>query len=72
MSEYFTCTVKVSKEDVKDFLQDVGGYTEEEVEDKTDFALQNEATEAVNGILSDYFSDYYVIDNNTVVVGDFD
>ena len=72
MSEYFTCTVKVSKEDVKEFLQEVGGYSEEEVEDLTDFALQNEATEALNGVLSDYFSDYYVLDSNTVGVGEID
>lgn len=69
---YLTCVVKVSDEDVKEFLQDVAGYDEEQVEDMTDFALQNEATEALNGILSDPFSDYYVLDSNTVVVGDID
>jgi hypothetical protein len=69
---YLTCTVKISDESVKEFLQEVGGYSEEEVEDLTDFALQNEATEALNGVLSDYFSDYYVLDSNTVVVGEID
>lgn len=69
---YLTCVVKISDEDVKEFLQDVAGYDEEQVEDMTDFALQNEATEAINGVLSDHFSDYYVLDSNTVVVGDID
>lgn len=69
---YLTCTVKISDESVKEFLQEVGGYSEEEVEDLTDFALQNETTEALNGVLSDYFSDYYVLDSNTVVVAEVD
>ena len=69
MSDYFTCTVKVSKEDVVDFLKNF--YDEEEVEDWTDYKLQDCATEAVQGILSDYFSDFFVIDSNTLVVGDF-
>ena len=31
---YLTCTVKISDEDVKQFLQEVAGYEEEELEDK--------------------------------------
>ena len=69
---YLTCTVKISDEDVKQFLQEVAGYEEEELEDMSDYRLQNEATEAISGVLSDHFSDYYVLDCNTITVGDFD
>lgn len=67
---YYSCLVKVSEDDIKEFLTQF--YDEEEVEDMTEDKLQNEATEAIQGILSDHFSDYYVIDDNTIVVGDLD
>ena len=67
---YYSCLVKVSEDAIKEFLTQF--YDEEEVEDMTEYKLQNEATEAIQGILSDHFSDYYVIDDNTVVVGDLD
>ena len=67
---YYSCLVKISEEDVKEFLTQF--YDEDEVEDMTEFKLQNEATEAVQAILGDHFSDYYVIDDNTLVVGDID
>ena len=67
---YYSCLVKVSEDDIKEFLTQF--YDEEEVEDMTEYKLQNEATEAIQGILSDHFSDYYVIDDNTIVVGELD
>ena len=64
MSDYVKMTVKISKEDLKDYLLDY--LTEEEIENTN---LQNEATDIVNGILQDYFSDFMVYDENCRVIG---
>lgn len=66
MSEYYTMTVKVSKEDIVDYL--LNFYDEEDLTFKD---LESEATQAVEGILSDHFSDYYVIDKHTICIGEF-
>ena len=63
---YLKCQVTIDSEDLKEHLKQF--YDEEEVEDWTDERLQDECTEALYGILSDYFSDYQVIDENTLVI----
>ena len=69
---YYTCTVRISDDSVKEFLQEYAGYSEEEVEEMTSWEVQNEAREAIDGMLSNFVSDYQVFDNNTVFVGDID
>ena len=69
MDEYLTSTVKLSKEDLGEWLQNMDICNEKELEGMSDFEWQNKATMAIEGILSDHFSDYYVIDRNTVTVG---
>ena len=64
--KYYTVTVKVSENDLKEYLKSY--YDEEEIED---LDLQDEATEIVREVLGYEFSDYFCIDNRTLVVGDF-
>ena len=64
MSDYVKMTVKIAKEDLKGYLLEY--LTEEEIENTN---LQNEATDIVNGILQDYFSDFMVYDENCIVIG---
>lgn len=68
-NEYLTCVVKLSKEDLGEWLQDMDIRTKEELENMSDFEWQNQATMAIEGTLSDQFSDYFVLDKNTVTVG---
>lgn len=63
--KYFTVTVKLSENDIKQYLLE---YINEE--DIKNTNLQSEATEIINGILSDHFSDYYCLDCNSIIVGD--
>lgn len=65
MSDYVKMTVKIAKEDLKDYLLEY--LTEEEIENTN---LQNEATDIVNGILQDYFSDFMVYDENCLAWDD--
>lgn len=67
--EYLTCVVKLSKEDLGEWLQNMDICEAEKLENMSDFEWQNKATMAIEGILSDHFSDYYVIDKNTITVG---
>ena len=64
MSDYIKMTVKLSEEDLKEYLSSY--LTEEELENTN---LKDEAIEAVNGILQDYFSDFMVYDENCIVIG---
>ena len=64
--KYYEVTVKLGQDDLKEYLQN---FCDEEAIENMD--LQNEATEVINGILNDHFSDFYCIDCNTYVVGDF-
>lgn len=69
MSNYFTMTVEVSKEEVMDFLVNEG-YSLEEVESMdARNVLSDEAVEMVNAYLSNYISDYSVYDKNSIVLG---
>ena len=65
MSDYVKMTVKISKEDLKEYLLEY--LTEEEIENTN---LQSEAIDAINGILQDYFSDFQVYDENCIVWDD--
>lgn len=69
MEEYLTCTVKLSKEDLGEWLIGMDICDEEEVENMSNDELQSKATMALEGILSDHFSDYYVLDKDSIVVG---
>lgn len=62
MSDYIKMTVKLSKEDFKEYLSNY--LTEEELEITN---LKDEAVEAVNGILQEHFSDFQVYNENSVV-----
>lgn len=64
--KYYTVTVKVSENDLKEYLKSY--YDEEEIED---LDLQDEATEVIKEVLGNEFSDYFCIDERTLVVGDF-
>lgn len=66
-NKYYTVTVKVSETDLEDYLINQG-YAEDELEYLN---LQDEATEAIKGVLGNEFSDFFCIDCNTLVVGDF-
>ena len=57
MSDYVKMKVNIAKEDLKGYLLEY--LTEEEIKNTN---LQNEATDIVNGILQDYFSDFIVYD----------
>lgn len=62
MSDYVEMEVRISEEDIREHLSNY--LTEEEIEN-TD--LQSEATEVVDSILQEYFSDFTVTDNNSIV-----
>lgn len=63
---YITLTVKVEEDDIKEYLSHY--YSEEEIEE---INIKNEAVEVVNGILSNELSDFAVIDENTLIIGDW-
>ena len=69
---YYECVVRVSEDSLKEHLQNFGGYSEEELDTMTSYELQNQARDAVDGVISDFFSDFYVIDKDTIYVGDID
>ena len=62
MSDYVEFKVQVSKEDIKDYLETF--YSDEEI---ADMDIDDEAVEVMNGVLSDHFSDFYVIGKNCIV-----
>ncbi len=64
--KYYTVTVKLNEDDLKQWLQNF--FDEEDIENMD---LQDEATEAIRGVLGNEFSDFFCIDNRTLVVGDF-
>lgn len=66
---YYKCMVKISEDDLKEYLSNY--YNEEEISEMTPYDLQNETTDIVSSIVGDFFSDYQVIDENTLVVGEF-
>lgn len=61
---YYTVSVKVSEDDIKEALQREGGYDEEEIENMN---LEDEAVELINGLLSNYISDYTVYNKNSIL-----
>ena len=67
MSDYVTLMLKISKDDIMNFL--LNFYSPEEIENMN---IEREASEAVSGVLQNEFSDFFVIDKDTVIVGDFD
>ena len=58
-------TVKINEDDVRNFLETVGGYDEEEI---AELNLKDEAVEIINEILMDYFSDYAVYNKNSILL----
>lgn len=65
---YLTCVVKISEESLKEHLCDY--LDESEVENMSTYELQAQATQAVEGVLGDFFSDYWVIDEDSIVIGE--
>lgn len=61
---YYTVSVKISEDSIKEALQDMAGYDEEEIESMN---LENEAVELINGFLSNYISDYTVYNKNSIL-----
>ena len=60
---YYTVSVKISEDDVKEVLQNEG-FSEEEIENMN---LENEAVELIDGFLSNYISDYTVYNKNSIL-----
>lgn len=61
---YYTVSVKVSEDSIKEALQNIAGYDEEEIENMN---LENEAVELIDGFLSNYISDYTVYNKNSIL-----
>lgn len=68
---YYKVTVLVDEDSLKEHLSEQG-MDEDELENLSREDLQGEARESVNGILSDWFSDYQVLDKNSVIFGDME
>jgi len=68
---YYKVTVLVEEDSLKEHLSEQG-MDEDELENMSGEDLQGEARESVNGILSDWFSDYQVLDKNSVIFGDME
>lgn len=60
---YYTVSVKISEDDVKEVLQNEG-FSEEEIENMN---LEDEAVELIDGFLSNYISDYTVYNKNSIL-----
>ena len=69
---YYKMTVLVEEDSLKNYLMDYGNMSDDEVENMSEEDLHDEAREAVNGILSNEFSDYMVLDKNSLVYGDME
>lgn len=61
---YYTVSVKVSEDDIREVLQSIAGYDEEEIGNMN---LEDEAVELINGFLSNYISDYTVYNKNSIL-----
>ena len=61
---YYTVSVKISEDSIKEALQDIAGFSEEEIENMN---LEDEAVELINGFLSNYISDYTVYNKNSIL-----
>lgn len=61
---YYTVSVKISEDSIKEALQDIAGYDEEEIDQMN---LEDEAVELIDGFLSNYISDYTVYNKNSIL-----
>ena len=61
---YYTVSVKISEDSIKEALQDMAGYNEEEIDQMN---LEDEAVELIDGFLSNYISDYTVYNKNSIL-----
>lgn len=61
---YYTVSVKISEDDVREVLQSIAGYDEEEIGNMN---LENEAVKLINSFLSNYISDYTVYNENPIL-----
>lgn len=59
--KYYEVKVKISEDDLKDFLSN---YCDEESIEEMN--LDDEIVECVRGVLEDHFSDFYVLGKNTI------
>lgn len=69
---YYKVTVLVEEDSIKNYLTEVQDISEEEVESMDNDNLQDEVRESVDGILSDWFNDYQVLDKNSIIFGDME
>lgn len=60
---YITLVLKIEEDDIKDYLSNY--YDDDELE-KINIKL--EASDVVNAVLQDHFSDFMVIDENTMIL----
>ena len=65
MDKYYTVKVKISEESLQEYLCE---YCDEETVTQMD--LDDECVEALNDILQDHLSHFYVIGKNTLFLGD--
>ena len=59
----YTAKVTISEEGLKEYLSQY--YSEDELEDMD---LNDELVEALNGELSNFFTDYSVVGKNSIVI----
>lgn len=59
--KYYECKVKIGEDSLKEYLSN---FLDEEEIEHMDF--DDEVVECVNGILSNYISDYSVVGKNTI------
>lgn len=69
---YFEMKVLVEEDAVREFLEEIAGYSSEEVSEMDMDELHTEAREAVSGILSNELTDYLVLDRNSLTIGNID
>ena len=62
----FNCLVRISADGIKEYLRAYENYTEEEVEEMDDEALQEAATGAIGGVLDNYFMECETFDYDSV------
>ena len=60
---YITLVLKIEEDDIKDHLSNY--YDDDELEK---INIKSEASDVVNAVLQNYFSEFMVIDENTIIL----
>ena len=62
----FNCLVRITDEGIREYLRAYEGYSHEETDEMDDEALQEAATGAIGGVLSNYFLECETFDYDSV------